>query len=143
MNIIKYNPNNTSLIDWGFDNLIDRFFEDSVFTNITNLPRVDLKETDTNYVLEAELPGLTEKDFEVKIENDLLTLSSAKKTEKEEKKDKYLYRERSESSFKRSFTVPKDADTEKIDARYANGILTLTIGKSEKAKPKTIDVKVN
>jgi HSP20 family protein len=143
MNIIKYNPNNTSLIDWGFDNLIDRFFGDSVFSSMASLPRVDLKETDTNYVLEAELPGLTEKDFEVKIENDLLTLASVKKTEKEEKKDRYLYRERSESSFKRSFTVPKDADADKVDAHYANGILTLTIGKSEKAKPKTIDVKVN
>jgi HSP20 family protein len=143
MNIIKYNPNTASLLDWGFDNLIDRFFGDSVFTGMTGMPRVDLKETDANYVLEAELPGLTEKDFEVKIENDLLTLSSVKKTEKEEKKDKYLYRERSESSFKRSFVVPKDADVEKVDARYANGILTLTIGTSEKAKPKTIEVKIN
>jgi HSP20 family protein len=143
MNIIKYNPNNASMLDWGFDNLIDRFFGESVFSGMMVLPKVDLKETDANYVLEAEMPGLTDKDFEVKIENDLLTLSSVQKSEKEEKKDKYLYRERSVSSFKRSFVVPKDADVEKVDARYANGILTLTIGKSEKAKPKTIEVKVN
>ncbi|MBN1411920.1 MAG: Hsp20/alpha crystallin family protein [Spirochaetales bacterium] len=140
MNLIKYNPIK-SIFDTGFDTFLDRFFDDSSISGGACLPRVDVKETGDNYVLEADLPGLTEKDIEVRVDNGVLILSSARKEEKEEKKDNYLIKERRETSFSRSFVLPKNTDRDNIDAKYANGVLTLTIPKTEEAKPKSIEVK--
>ena len=104
-------------------------------------PSMDIREDEDQYVLEAELAGLTEKDIEVKVENDILTLSRKLEEEKEDKKDGDVVRERRHASFRRSFYLPKDVDREKIDAHFENGLLTLQLPKAEKAKPRQIEVK--
>jgi HSP20 family protein len=115
-----------------------RFFEDrSTYSGVA----VDIRETEDGYVVEADLPGLTEKDIDVKVENDILTLSSAREEKKEEQRNGYLMRERRSASFRRSFYLPQDIDREKIEARLENGLLTVHLHKSEAAKPRQIEVK--
>ncbi len=137
MNIVKYKPTDVSLFDW--DTVLDRFFEDPVFD--TNIPAVDLKEENDKFLMEVELPGLTEKDIELKIEGNLLTISSKKDTEKNEKRDGYIIKERRHTSFTRSFTLPNSIDRDKIEAEFKNGLLTITFPKHESKKPKLISIK--
>jgi HSP20 family protein len=106
-------------------------------------PAVDIREENDRYILEANLPGLTEKDVEVRVEDNYLTLSSRKTNEKTEGGIKYLMRERGESFFERSFILPKDSDRDKIEAHFKNGVLTLSIGRAEALKPRLIDVKID
>jgi HSP20 family protein len=89
-----------------------------------------------------ELPGLTEKDVEVKIEENLLTISSVKSEEKQQERPAYLMRERCESSFRRSFVLPNDVDREKVEASFKNGLLTLNVHKKPESQPKNITIKV-
>jgi HSP20 family protein len=140
--LVKTKPQR-DLVTWSFDSFLDDFFNDSFFNTGMHYPKVDVKEEDKAYIVEAELPGLTEKDIDVKVENNLLTISSKKKEKKEEKKKGYLIKERKESSFSRSFTLPDYTDREKIAAHFKNGLLTLTIPKTKEAEPKEIEVKVN
>jgi HSP20 family protein len=102
---------------------------------------VDVREEKDRYVLEAELPGLTEKDIEVKVEDNLLTISSKKDEKREEKRNGYLIRERRSSAFQRSFVLPTDVDKENITAQFKNGILTLDMKKLASAQPKSIPVR--
>ena len=141
MNFLVKRKPQRNLVTWGFDSFLDDFFNDSVFTAGTHYPNVDVKEKEKEYVVEAEIPGLTEKDIDVQVENNLLTISSKKSEEKEEKKDGYIIKERRASSFCRSFTLPDHVDKEKIDAHYKNGLLTLILPKTKEAAPKEIEVK--
>jgi HSP20 family protein len=103
----------------------------------TTLPAVNIKEDDDAFVVEMAAPGMSKKDFKIELDNDLLTISSEKKEEKESKKDdNYSRREFSYQSFSRSFTLPKTVDSEKISAKYNSGVLSLEIPKKEEAKPK-------
>ncbi len=142
MNLMNCKPN--SLRGWDFDSVFDNFFSGDSFGLNRNYPTVDVREDKDRYVMEAELPGLTEKDIDVNLDDNLLTISSKKKeeTEKtEEAEEGYLLRERVAYSFKRSFVVPKDVDREKINANFKDGLLTLTMEKAPEAKPKKIEVK--
>ena len=111
----------------------------------TTLPSVNIKEGNDNYEVEMAAPGLEKKDFKIDLANDLLTISSDKKTEKEIKKgQKYSMREYSYQSFNRSFTLPNTVDSNKIAAKYENGILKVVIPKKEEAKtrlPRSIEIK--
>ncbi len=124
-----------------FDSMLDTFFNDTPFWN-NNVPTVDIREEEDKYLLEAEMPGIDEKDINVKIENDLLTISTEKDEKNEEKKEGYVLKERRSSSFSRSFVLPKGIDREKIEATMKNGVLTLDIPKAPEAKPKNITIKV-
>jgi HSP20 family protein len=137
MNLIRYNP--TALLD-NVSTWFDDFFAEPALGGST-LPAVDVRETDSEYLMEVELPGLTEKDVEVKLEKTLLTISSSKEQSKEEKKNGYVMRERRQSRFSRSFVLPEGIDAEKIAAEFKNGVLNLTFPKAPAAKPKTIEVK--
>ena len=139
MNLIKWKPN--SLIGWDFDSVFDNIFGGDSFGYGRNCPAVDVREEKDRYVMEAELPGLTESDIDVNLDDNMLTISSKKNEEKEERKDGYLLKERRAYSFKRSFVVPKDVNREKIDAKFKDGLLTLTLEKAPEAKPKKIEVK--
>jgi len=139
MNLIRYNPNSLDLLD-NVSSWIDDFFTTPTLSRSAT-PAVDVRETDTEFVMEVELPGLTEKDVEVKLENTLLTISSNKDENKEEKKNGYVLRERKSAHFSRSFVLPEEVDRDKIAAEYKNGILQLTFPKVPAAKPKTIEVK--
>jgi len=144
--IITYEPAVRNLANWGLDSFLDTFeriVDEPLFATTNHFPRVDVREEEGQYVLEADLPGLTEKDIDVKVDGNLLSISSSKKEEKENKKDGYLIKERKAYSFSRSFTLPDDVGRENIEAHFKNGLLTLTLTKNPEAKPKTIDVKTN
>ena len=138
--LITYKPVGAFDLFRDFDRALDSFFVDTPVWN-SRTPAVDVREEEGRYVLEAELPGLGEKDVEVKVEENLLTLSSAKSGEKEEKKDGYLMRERCSASFQRSFVLPGDVDRENIHARFRNGLLVLELNKKPEVKPKSIEIK--
>lgn len=128
-----------------FPSFIDRFLNNDLMdwnqTNFsspnTSLPAVNVKETDDDYFIEVAAPGMSKKDFNVNFQNNVLTISSEKKNEKEEKEDSYTRKEFSYQSFQRSFTVPgNDVDSDKISASYENGILNIKLPKREEVKPK-------
>ena len=141
MNLIKYRPVTGSLLGWDLDRVLDNIFSDTVWSTATAHPRVDVKEDDNQFTVEADLPGLTEKDIDVTVEGDLLTFSLKQTEEKKEEEDSYIIRERQHMSFSRSFTLPKNIDREKIKANFKNGVLTLVLPKTPEAKPKQIQVK--
>jgi HSP20 family protein len=141
MNLVRYNPNSLGLLD-NVSSWMDDFFATPSFGRNV-MPAVDVRETDSEFLMEMELPGMTEKDVEVKLENTLLTISSRKDEKKEEKKNGYVLRERASAHFSRSFVLPEDVDREKIAAEFKNGVLQLTFPKVPAAKPKTIEVKAS
>lgn len=107
------------------------------------LPAVDITEDATAYKLTAELPGLTEKEVEVTLSNDALTLKGEKREEHEEKNENRYVSERSYGAFQRSFPLPREVDREKVTAAFANGVLTITLPKTAEARKqeKKIEVK--
>ncbi len=105
-------------------------------------PVVDIFETDDGVVMRAELPGMDKDDVKIGLENNVLTLHGERKFDEEVKRENYHRVERSYGSFCRSFTLPSDVDKNKIEARFDSGILEVTLPKSEKAKPKQIEIKV-
>ncbi len=106
-------------------------------------PAVDIAENDKAYEITAELPGLDEKEVEVKIANGGVTITGSKKEEKEEKNKNYHLQERRFGSFERYFTVPADVDADKIEAKFKKGVLTVTLPKKPEAQKaeKKIEIK--
>ncbi|HSW64168.1 MAG TPA: Hsp20/alpha crystallin family protein [Dissulfurispiraceae bacterium] len=96
-------------------------------------PKVDVVETDKQIMVTAELPGIDEKDIEVSISRDSLTIKGEKKVEKEDKGKDYYRMERSYGSFSRTVPLPAEIDTEKVDAEFKKGVLAVTLPKSAKA----------
>jgi len=99
----------------------------------SGMPAVDVTETEKGYKIVAELPGMDEKNIEVKIANGMLTIKGEKQEEKEEEKQDYYVRERSFGSFERTFQVPDGVDIEKVDASFKKGVLTVTLPKTAEA----------
>jgi len=106
-------------------------------------PAIDIAESEKTYEITAELPGMDEKNIEVKVTNGNLTIKGEKQEEKEEKKKDYYLHERHFGSFERSFDVPEGVDADKIEANFKKGVLTVTLPKKPEAqKPaKKIEVK--
>ena len=101
---------------------------------LAGLPAVDVTETDKAYEITADCPGIDEKNVEVKFANGILTIKGEKQDEKEEKRKDYYMRERSFGSFERSFEVPDSVNTDKIEATFRKGVLTVTLPKSAEAQ---------
>jgi len=101
---------------------------------LTSMPAVDVAETDKAYEITAELPGLEEKDIEVKLANGGLTIKGAKNEEKEEKKKDYYLHERRYGAFERYFDMPQGVDKDKIEATFKKGVLTVTLPKTPEAQ---------
>ena len=130
----------------------NRFFEEFLdgFSFISSpsadrehfVPSVDIIEKDGNLILHAELPGMTEKEIDLKLEGNTLTLKGEKKMENEDKKSNYHRLESFHGSFTRSFRLPDSVDFERIKAEYKNGVLTVTIPKKPEVKPREIPVSV-
>lgn len=127
---------NNDLSDWGLSNFSS--------TN-TSLPAVNVKETEDDYLIEVAAPGMKKKDFKINYHNNVLTISSERKEEKEDNDDNYSRREFSYQSFQRSFTVPQQSvDGDKIQASYTDGILNIKLPKREEIKPKPAkEIKIN
>jgi HSP20 family protein len=105
-------------------------------------PPVDVYEDEHNIMLKIEVPGIDEKDIDVRIENNTLTVHGERKFEKEEKEENFRRVERQYGSFTRSFTLPTTVDAEKVSATYDKGILKISLAKKAEAKPKQIKVNV-
>ena len=122
----------------------DNFAEsrEEALTTTGFAPAVDVYEDEHNVTLKIEVPGIEEKDIDVRIENNLLTVHGERKFEKEEKEENYRRIERQYGSFTRSFTLPNTVDSEKVNANYEKGVLQVTLAKKAEAKPKQIKVNV-
>lgn len=134
MNIVKRNSAN------GFPIVMDQLFKDILGgTQYVQkaVPQVNIKENEQSFELELVAPGQKKEDFNIEIENDLLTISTEAKTEKiEQEEGKFTRREFRIFSFKRAFTLPETVKADEINAAYKDGILTLTLPKKEEALPK-------
>ena len=116
--------------------------QDQSLTASTFAPAVDVYEDEHNVTLKIEVPGIDEKDIDVRIENNTLTVHGERKIEKEEKEENYRRVERQYGSFTRTFTLPTTVDTENVSATYDKGVLKITLPKKAEAKPKQIKVNV-
>src|ERR1700681_3649150 len=106
-------------------------------------PPVDIYETENELVVKTDLPDLQEKDIDVRVAGNTLTIRGERKFEKDVNEDNYLRMERAYGSFTRSFTLPNTVSSENIRAEYRNGVLTLHMAKREESKPKQIKISVS
>lgn len=106
------------------------------------MPSVDISETDKEFVIKAEIPGVKKEDVKVTIENGMLTIKGERKMEKEEKGKKFHRVERSYGSFVRSFRIPDGVDESKVKAEFKDGMMNVALPKSEKAKSKALEIPV-
>ena len=134
-----------------FNDLLNDFGDDGYtmpafsYKKMFHMPKVDVKENKENYTLTMDMPGKTDKDVDIELNQNVLTVSSKDEVKKEEKSDKkdeakWLIRERTVSSFKRSFTLPDDVDSEKLTANVKNGVLTVSMPRKALAQPKHIAI---
>jgi HSP20 family protein len=147
MDLVPWSPfgGELSSLRREMDRMWDRFFGETPLAKRAAeewWPSVDMSETKDNYVVKAELPGLEAKDVDVSISGDVLTIKGEKKKEEEEKDEHHHYVERYYGSFQRSFRLPANVKSDKIDASFDKGILKVTLPKVEEAKKKRIEVKV-
>jgi len=125
-----------------FQDTVNRLFSDQTTTRPW-APSVDIFETDNELVLKADVPGVEQKDIDIRIENGTLSLKGERKFERDEKNKGFHRQERSYGSFVRYFTIPDTVDSENVKADFQGGVLTVTLPKKEIAKPKSIKVQVN
>src|SRR5271154_4208955 len=116
--------------------------QDDSLTTSSFAPAVDVYEDEHKVALKIEVPGIDEKDIDVRVENNTLTVHGERKIEKEEKEENYRRVERQYGSFTRTFTLPTTVDTENVSANYDKGVLKINLPKKAEAKPKQIKVNV-
>lgn len=130
-----------------FGNLFDDFFKDEMVMPSylgNSVPAVNITEQKEGFKIEVAVPGMEKKDFNLNLDHNILTISCEKKTDEEKKDEKYTRREFSFSSFQRSFTLPQSVDSEKIDASYKDGLLTIAISKKAESKKALLkDIKIS
>jgi len=146
MELVPWRPfGEVSLFRGEMDKLWDRFFGQKRLAGTFNeewLPSVDISETEDNLLIKAELPGLETQDVKVSISGYLLTIKGEKKKEKEEKDEHHHYMERYSGSFERSFRIPVNVKSDKVEAVFDKGVLKVTLPKAEEARKKEIEIKV-
>lgn len=141
MSIIRYNAND--FVPTTFSALVDRFFNDSITRSggSSFVPKVDIIETNNAFEIHLAAPGLSKEDFNIELNDNYLTISGERKFSDEKKDKNYHAIETHYGSFSRSFSLPENVDPSKINAKYTNGILELTLPKDEKkALKQTIKV---
>lgn len=144
MSLIRHNPRGLSALDpfSGMESLLDNFFSPVRLRDLENdlhMPSTDIRDTKDAYEVTAELPGMKKEDIKVSMENGVLTISAENKSESEEKKEGQLIRrERRYGKFLRRFSLGPDVQEDKIDAKFEDGVLKLTI---HKAAQKSNEVK--
>ena len=129
------------------DRLWDSFFEDRSMVRRGDwmgewAPSLDLAETKNEFVVKAEVPGMTPKDIDISLADGMLMIRGEKKQEKEEKEENYHFVERSYGSFTRSIRLPGEVQSDKIKAAYKDGILKVVLPKTEETRKKEIKIKV-
>jgi HSP20 family protein len=144
MTLVTYNPRKTyGHVARDFDSLFNSFFKGVGVDGHYITPRADVVEYDDKLTLMAEIPGMEKGEIKVLVEDGTLTISGEKKPLVDEKNVNYIRAELNTGSFSRSFTLPDYVDMQKIKADYENGVLVVTLPKTEQVKPKEIEVKVS
>jgi HSP20 family protein len=130
--IVRRNQSVPRFVDEFFtDSFLPKFFDfDKASARVTS-PAVNVEETENEFKIHVAAPGLEKSDMKITVNDGVLTISSEKKVENEEKSEKYIRREFGYTSFARSFTLPEETDVDKINASHKNGVLQITIPKSE------------
>jgi HSP20 family protein len=155
MSLIRWNPNrelgsfpsDILSMQREINRMFDSFFrgglaEETALAPTAWTPAVDIAEHDEEYVVKMEIPGVDKNDVKITMRDNVLTVSGEKKNEKESKGSNYHRIERSVGAFERSFALPSSVKADSIDAVFKDGILKITLPKSEEAKPKQIEVRV-
>ena len=135
MSLIRYNRNLNDFVPTSFSSLIDRFFEDSVAHRGGSsmfVPGADIMEKDKSFEIHLAVPGMEKDDFKIDLNDNVLTVSGERKFKNEKKEGEYYSIETQYGSFSRAFTLPENVDAQKIDAKYVNGILQISLPKDEK-----------
>lgn len=146
MTFVKFKNNGqltNSMLDKMFNPLYQDFFTTSAFDSSAVVPAVNVLESAGQFQIELAAPGLTKESFAIKIEKDVLTISTEKKAENIQEGTKFTRKEFGFHSFKRSFNLPEIADQEKISAEYKEGILYVTIMKMKEAIPTVKEIKIS
>ena len=146
MSIVRYDPFRDlrtlqEEVNRLFTGNVARAFDDEGIARGSWSPNVDIYENKDQIVLEAELPGMKREDFDVSVENNIITLRGERHFEKKEDSDNYHRVERAYGSFTRSFTLPNTVSSEGASADYSNGVLRVTIPKREETKARRIEIK--
>ena len=146
MTLVKWTPRPMTVFN-EVDNMIN-----SVFNHDWNLepmqstkwnPAVDVKETDNSFLISADIPGLTKKDINIEVSDDVLSITGERTEDKVEDSDLYHYRERSKGAFTRSFHLPESVDEKKISANFKDGILNIELPKTKVIEPKSRKIKIS
>ena len=146
MTLVKWTPRPMTVFD-EVDNMIN-----TVFNRDWNLepiqstkwnPAVDVKETDSSFLISADIPGLTKKDINIEVSDDVLSITGERIEDNVENSDLYHYRERSKGAFTRSFHLPESVDEKKISANFKDGILSIDLPKTKVIEPKSRKIKIN
>jgi len=133
MNLIRFNQHPVNMLSELMEDFDRNFFFRSQETR-ANMPSVNIIETEEGFSLELAAPGLKKEDFKINLDNNILSISAETQNESEEKTEKMIRKEFSYNSFRRSFSLPKAIDLEKIKADYKDGILSVGLPKREEAK---------
>ncbi len=145
--ITRWTPANDvfrSPLDRFFNQAFNEFLTPAAAEEVSSrrfLPAVDIRETGDVLTLAAELPGLNREDVQITVENNVLTIAGERKFEKDTKEENYHRIERSYGTFTRSFTLPANVKTEKVEASFKDGVLTISLPKVDEAKPRKIEIK--
>lgn len=141
MTLIRYNRPSRDVFSKNFSDVMDEFFNDVVNQRNNNfVPGIDISETDTQFLVSVELPGVSKEDIDVSLDNGQLTISGERKFEESEEGKTFHRVETKYGSFSRSFHLPDNVDEESINAKYENGLLNITIQKTEDKVKKRIEV---
>jgi HSP20 family protein len=151
--LVRRQPRRTQLVRDPFFGDMERFFGNTPFwagnlfghamgEGLGNswVPPVDVQETESNFIFTAELPGMSKEDVSITLEDNLLTLSGERTLKEREEGENFHRVERAYGSFSRSFSLPSQVDSSKVEASFKNGLLTVEIAKAEQAKPRKIEI---
>jgi HSP20 family protein len=146
MALVRWEPVRITSLQSEMNRLFNTFFDTPTTGNGSTtrrwIPAMDLVETEDDFVLKADLPGLKEEDVNIEVDENVLTVSGERKAEHEDKREGYVRVERSYGSFRRSLTLPKGVDAEAVTANFENGVLEVHIPKPEERKPRRVAIQV-
>ena len=142
MTLMRYTRPRQELANKRFSDIMDEFFNDAVNSNQDSfVPSIDVSETDDQFLISAELPGMKKEDININLENGRLSISGERKFKREEEGKTYHRVETQYGSFSRSFQLPDYVDQESINAGYSDGLLNITIKKAENKVKRQIEIK--
>jgi len=144
MTLVKWNPTRSLMTD--FDRIFDSMFTHDLprFSSVKSwIPAVDVNETETEFLLSADMPGLGKKDVSIDIHDGVITIKGERAIDNEKSTDDYRIRERQLGSFNRSFRLPDNVKEDKVAAKFKNGVLTVTLPKTKEVLPEGRQIKIS